>query len=88
MNEEVLRAVAAVAAIGIFAYPFAAPALSWVSSVIRQRGGTAGDDGTQQRVRDVKTVLELSSRFSSMGSKEGIDLCQKLIDVIMKQSSK
>lgn len=87
MNEEVLRVVAAVAAVGVFVYPFAAPALSWASSVIRQRGAAA-DDGTQQRVRDVKTVLELSSRFSSMGSKEGIDLCQKLIDVIMKQSSK
>ncbi len=86
MNEEVIRVIAAVAAIGIFAYPFAAPAVSWASSLIRQRAGS--DDATQQRVKDVKTVLELSSRFSSMGSKEGIDLCQKLIDVIMKQQSK
>jgi hypothetical protein len=33
---------------------------------------------------DIQIVLGLSSRLSAGGSKEGVDLCQKLIDVLLK----
>jgi len=37
-------------------------------------------------MRDIETILELSGRFAAASSKEGVDLCQKLIDVLLKPS--
>lgn len=83
MNEQVFRVVAASAAFGIFAYPFVAPAFS---RLLAWAGSTAGPDPVKQKMKDVETILTLSSRFSAAGSKEGVDLCQKLIDVLLKPS--
>jgi hypothetical protein len=81
VSESMVRAVAAVGAIAIFAYPFVAPAFAsakaWLSSM-----GVA--DHVKQKMRDIETVLELSSRFSARGIKEGVDLCQKLTEVLLK----
>lgn len=83
MNEQVFRIVAAVAAIGVFAYPFVSPAFAGLSAWIKAPVAT---DAVKQKMKDVETVLLLSSRFSAAGSKEGVDLCQKLIDVLLKPS--
>jgi hypothetical protein len=83
VNDQVIRIVAATAAVGIFAYPFVAPYLAMIPSWLKSNQ-TA--DPVKQKMRDVETVLNLSSRFLANGPKEGVDLCQKLIDVILKAS--
>lgn len=83
MNEQVFRIVASVAAIGIFAYPFVSPAFA---GLFARLTAPAATDAVKQKMKDVETVLLLSSRFSAAGSQEGVDLCQKLIDALIKPS--
>lgn len=81
MNEQNIRTIAAVAAVAIFAYPFVQPLFgSLWASILRPRVS----DPVKQKMADIQIVLGLSSRLSAGGSKEGVDLCQKLIDVLLK----
>lgn len=82
MSDQIIRYAAAAAAIGIFAYPFVLPAFSWLKAAIGKAGK---QDPIREKMRDVETLLALSAKMNERGSKEGIDLCQKLIDVLLKQ---
>lgn len=81
MNENQIRMIAAVAAVAVFAYPFMQPLFAslWASIT-----SPRSSDPVKQKMADIQIVLGLSSRFSAAGSKEGVDLCQKLIDVLLK----
>lgn len=83
MNEQVFRIVAAVAAVGVFAYPFIAPAFTSLRAWMNK---PSVSDPVKRKMQDLQILLELSARFSAAGSKEGVDLCQKLIDVLLKPS--
>lgn len=83
MNDQVFRIVAAVAAFGIFAYPFVLPALTSLNAWLKK---PVASDPVKRKMQDLQILLELSARFSAAGSKEGVDLCQKLIDVLLKPS--
>lgn len=82
LNDQVIRVIAATAAIGIFAYPFVAPYLQGLAASF---ASMTKRDPAKQKMQDLQTVIELSARFSEAGSKEGVDLCHKIIDVILKQ---
>lgn len=81
MSENQIRTVAAIAAVAVFAYPFIRPLFAslWVSLMSPRLA-----DPVKQKMADIQIVLGLSSRLSAAGSKEGVDLCQKLIDVLLK----
>lgn len=79
MNEQVLRVIAAAAAVGIFAYPFVSPAAARISAMFAK-----SSDPVREKMRDIEIVLALSARLAGRGLKDGVDLCQKLIDVILK----
>jgi hypothetical protein len=81
MNEQMLRIVAAVAAIGIFSYPFVLPAFGKIKSLVAR---STEEDPVRAKMRDIETVLALSSRLAERGVKDGVELCQKLIDAILK----
>ena len=83
MSEQAFRIIAAIVAFGVFAYPFVWPA---VTSLIARLTSAAIQDPVKQKMQDIQTILTLSARFSAAGSKEGVDLCQKLIDVLLKPS--
>ena len=81
MNESTIRLVAAVGAVAIFAYPFIAPAFAYAKAWLTPASVA---DPVKQKMRDIESVLEMSSRLSARGIKEGVDLCQKLIEVLLK----
>lgn len=83
MSEQIIRIVAAVAAVGVFAYPFVAPAATVMLEKLR---APKKPDPIKQKMRDIEFLLELLARFSAMNSKEGVDACQKLIDVLLRPS--
>ena len=74
-TEQIIRVTAAVAAVAFFAYPFVLPYVQQFSF------GVASS--LKQKMRDIQYLVDLSSRLA--GSKEGLDLCQKLIDVLLRQ---
>jgi len=82
VNEQSLRIAAAIAAAAVFAYPYVWPAVSGLWA----KASRVSSDPVKQKMRDIETILELSSRFAAASSKEGVDLCQKLIDVLLKPS--
>jgi hypothetical protein len=77
MNDNIVRVIAAIAAIGVFAYPYVLPVL---------RGFTlsAQKDPVKQKMNTIQKVMELSYLFAESGTKEGVDLCNKMIDVLMR----
>lgn len=81
MSENIIRAIAAIGAVAIFAYPFIAPAFSKAASWL---GSAREPDAVKQKMRDIESLLELSSRLSARGVKDGVDLCQKLTEVLLK----
>jgi len=82
VNEQSIRIAAAVAAVAVFSYPYVWPAIKSAIS----RTSNAASDPVKQKMRDIQAILELSARLSAAGSKEGVDICQKLIDVLLKPS--
>lgn len=82
VSEQLMRTVAAVAGVCVLAYPFVEPAIrSMIASIPR----AAAKDPVREKMRNVEVVLSLSSRLKEAGCTDGVSLCQKLIDVILKQ---
>jgi|688.fasta_scaffold57345_8 hypothetical protein len=78
--ELILRAVAVLAAVAVVAGPSLVAAvqkaLAWRPAAPREKEVTW--------MSDAHTVLEIASRLKAADNTEGVDLCQQLIDVMLK----
>ena len=80
--ELILRAVAVLAAVAVVAGPSLVAtvrkALVWRPAVPQ------GQEAEVTSLADAHTVLEIASRLKGEGNTEGVELCQQLIDVMLK----
>lgn len=72
--EFLLRAGAVVAAVALLA----GPRLVAVASSLRL------PKAPRETLADAHTILEIASRLKSDGNAKGVELCQNLIDVILR----
>ena len=77
--DLVVRVIAAVAALALVAQPVVVAAWQQAQAWLAKKPvkPEAGID-------DMHTVLELANRLRLAGNAEGVALCQKLIDVMLK----
>ena len=78
--ELLVRIVAAVAALALVASPLVVAAYEQARGWLSRRPSPAGKDATLQ---DMTTVLEIANRLRLAGCEDGVDLCEKLISVML-----
>ena len=81
--ELALRIVAAVAALALVASPVVVGAWKQAQAWISRR--TPDADATLQ---DMTTILEIANRLRHKGCEDGVDLCEKLIAVMLASPEK
>ena len=81
--ELALRIVAALAALALVASPVVVGAWKQAGGWLAKRSTPAGKDST---LRDMTTVLEIANRLRLAGCEDGVDLCEKLISVMLAAS--
>lgn len=81
ISEDMIRYIAAAAAAAVFAYPFVQP---YFRGTIGSLSIVPAKDPMKQKMKDLQALIEMSSRLSVSGSKEATDICNKLIDAILK----
>lgn len=79
--EMLVRIVAAVAALALVASPLVVAAYKQAGAWVTRRS-PAGDSTLQ----DMTTVLEIANRLRHKGCEDGVDLCEKLIAVMLASS--
>jgi hypothetical protein len=79
--ELLVRIVAAVAAVALVASPVVVGAWGKAQAWVTRR--TPAGDATLQ---DMTTVLEIANRLRHKGCEDGVDLCEKLIAVMLASS--
>ena len=80
--EMLVRIAAAVAALALVASPLVVAAWKQVQGWLSRRS-PAGKDAT---LEDMTTVLEIANRLRLAGCEDGVDLCEKLISVMLAAS--
>lgn len=80
--ELLVRGAAALAAIALVASPALVAAWKAVQGWLARRT-PAGKDAT---LADMTTVLEIANRLRIAGCEDGVDLCEKLISVMLAAS--
>ena len=81
--ELALRIVAAVAALALVASPLVVGAYKQAQAWLSRR--TPDADATLQ---DMTTILEIANRLRHRGCEDGVDLCEKLIAVMLASPEK
>ena len=79
--ELALRIVAALAALALVASPLVVGAWGKAQAWLSRR--TPDADATLQ---DMTTILEIANRLRHRGCEDGVDLCEKLIAVMLASS--
>ena len=79
--ELAVRIVAAVAALALVASPLVVGAYKQAQAWVTRRS-PAGDSTLQ----DMTTVLGIANRLRHKGCEDGVDLCEKLIAVMLASS--
>lgn len=77
--ELALRVVAAVAAVALVASPVVVGAWGKAKALL-SRGVITPVDPTLQ---DMRLVLEIANRLRLRGNEDGVDLCEKLLNVML-----
>ena len=83
-TDALIRIVAALAAVGIFAGPTIAALARKAQTAWQNRAvetGTEKAEGVSSR--DLHVVLDLAARLKAAGCVEGVALCQQLLDVML-----
>ena len=81
--EMLVRIVAAVAALALVASPLVVGAYKQAQAWLSRR--TPDADATLQ---DMTTILEIANRLRHRGCVDGVDLCEKLIAVMLASPEK
>jgi len=79
--EMLVRIAAAVAALALVASPLVVGAYKQAQTWVTRRS-PAGDS----TLHDMTTVLEIANRLRIAGCEDGVDLCEKLISVMLAAS--
>lgn len=89
-NEDIIRAVAALAAVALIAAPASASMVAtirgWLAARPRPAAPVAADETEARRLADMRLVLDLAARLKADGVTEGVALCQQLLDVMLSGS--
>lgn len=75
--DSIVRTGAVVAAVAVLAGPSVVAKARRLASLVWKTPPAATLD-------DAHTVLEIARRLHAAGSKRGVELCQQLIDVLLK----
>jgi hypothetical protein len=81
--ELLVRIAAAVAALALVASPVVVATYKQAGGWLAKRPTTAGKDSA---LHDMTTVLEIANRLRLAGCEDGVDLCEKLISVMLAAS--
>jgi hypothetical protein len=89
-NEDIIRAVAALAAVALIAAPattsMVATIRGWLAARPRPAAPVAADETEARRLADMRLVLDLAARLKADSAPEGVALCQQLLDVMLSGS--
>jgi hypothetical protein len=89
-NEDIIRAVAALAAVALIAAPatsgMVATVRGWLAARPRPAAPVAADETEARRLADMRLVLDLAARLKADNVPEGVALCQQLLDVMLSGS--
>lgn len=77
--ELLVRIVAAVAALALVASPVVVAAYKQAQAWLARRSSPEGDTALD----DMRTVLEIANRLRLQGCDDGVDLCEKLLNVML-----
>ena len=77
--DLLVRIVAAVAALALVASPLVVGAYRQAQAWLSRPTGKAEDSTLQ----DMTTILEIANRLRHTGCEDGVDLCEKLIAVML-----
>ena len=80
--EMLVRIVAAVAAIALVASPYLVAAWGKAKAWYTRRATPQADSS----LKDMTTVLEIANRLRLRGCEPGVDLCEKLLSVMLDAS--
>jgi hypothetical protein len=88
-TDVVIRAVAALAAMGLVAGPAIAALARKAQAGWQDRAvETAGEAAPSVTGKDLHVVLDLATRLRAAGCSEGVALCQELLDVMLGNAPK
>lgn len=90
MNLDVaIRLVAALAAVGLVAYPAIAALAAKAQAGWQDRAVEAAEEKAPAvTAKDLHIVLDLATRLKAAGLPDGVSLCQQLIDVMLGNTAK
>jgi len=77
--ELAVRVVAAVAAVALVASPLVVGAWGKARALLSRVTPTPADPALE----DMTTILEIANRLRLAGCEDGVDLCEKLISVML-----
>ena len=87
--EDIIRTVAALAAVALIAAPASARMVATVRGWLAARPrpeAPAADETEARRLADMRLALDLAARLKADGVPEGVALCQQLLDVMLTGS--
>jgi hypothetical protein len=79
--DLILRVGTAVAAVAFLAGPYLVAKVRLTAARWNQRR----EDKPEVSIGDAHTILEIASRLHAVSNDEGVVLCQKLIEVILRK---
>jgi ferric-dicitrate binding protein FerR (iron transport regulator) len=88
-TDVVIRAVAALAAVGLLAGPAIAAVAAKAQAGWKEKPmEAAGEKAAVVTAKDLHIVLDLATRLKAAQCMEGVSLCQQLIDVMLGNNPK
>ena len=86
--DAVIRAVAALAAVGLLAGPAITALVAKAKAGWKDNPLEAATEKATVTGRDLHTVLDLATRLRAAQCMEGVALCQQLLDVMLGNTPK
>jgi hypothetical protein len=86
--DVVIRAVAALAAVGLLAGPAITALVAKAKAGWKDNPLEAATEKATVTARDLHTVLDLATRLRAAQCMEGVALCQQLLDVMLGNTPK
>ncbi len=87
-TDVVIRAVAALAAVGLLAGPAITALVAKAKAGWKDNPLEAATEKATVTARDLHTVLDLATRLRAAQCMEGVALCQQLLDVMLGNTPK
>lgn len=85
-SETLIRLGAMLVAAALLAQPYVGSIIKSIRASISLIPSRRERDPVRDRMREIAIVLDLSDRLAASGCADGVALCQKLIDTILKST--